>query len=401
MDKKILPLTQRERGSVLLGTILLSLLFLAILIGYSQVSTSNSEALVHQTSTQRALEYAESGANNASLWLKNPSFNLQLPINTSTTVVFGPYQNGRVETTFYRMSTDSNLVDSYTTGYYYLAKGSFVDTSTMTSQNAQIAVVNVKFRITNLAQFMFAVPGPLTITYGSNISNGIVYANDLTISTGSALPHTKIASAWYSNTVSSMAPVGVDFLGDPPAPQKLSYSPNFARLDSNVRAFYESKKSATLPDFQGVVSAASDSHVYFSSGDLHIGQGQALTVSGVYVIYATGSVYIHNDIQMADANSWIGILSEKDIHLAADIPGNTLTLNGNFVANWGFRADGPPRSASVLTINGGIVSYTAAQLSNVWAVRNYNYQTTTDSNLLMPNFSVPIEYKILKGKFDH
>jgi hypothetical protein len=154
---------------------------------------------------------------------------------------------------------------------------------------------------------------------------------------------------------------------------------------------------------QGSVSAPANSSVYFVDGDVDVdvAAGSPLSVQGVWVLYATGNINIHNNIVAADGNSWAAFLSEKDIHLTPDAP-NVLTLTGNFVANGTIVADPPvdpahPRVNATINFTGGLVGMTAISVSGVYGPNTYTFQSISNSSLVLPNFTTILQRNILTG----
>ena len=335
-------------------------------------------------------------------FLKSPALSTSLPLVNGTTTFSMPLNQGRVAVSLTRSNIDNNLVDAYATGYFYIAASSFLDP--LNQQPAQIASVYAKFQITNVAQFMLAVPGSLTLGYGTNASGGIVYASNLAFQSGSGDPTTQVSEAYYYNSVfPTSAPPFVTFSPPGSSAQQLSYPPNFANLDAGVRAQYSSKQTSNpIPspaDFEGVLTCPSDTYVIFVSSSVDFGKLGPVTVSGVCAIYATGDIYIHNNLGPApgDTTSWVALLSEGIIHLADDAP-QSLSVCGNFVTNVAFMADGAPRPTGNLIITGGIVSMQSMGVADVWqGTRTYQYASSTSPNLFLPNISNQLEYRLNSG----
>jgi len=291
-------------------------------------------------------------------------------------------------------------VDAYATGYYFIPRGDTTDP--VTGNQAQQSTINAKFRIANVSDYLLAIPGgpagPLHIAYGTNATGGILYAQDITFDKNTTIPTTRVGTVYYYGTVLPTDLSFVQFTG--PTPQKLSYRPSFAVLDPTMRAIYSSASgNLPAPALNGLVGAPT-SHVYYIDGDAQIAQGQPLTVQGVYVIYATGSAYIHNAITPADSNSWVAVLAEQNIDITNDAP-SQLTLNGTFVCNGSFLADPlagnqPHTPPDSLAIVGGIVSLGSIAVSNYYPTsRSYTYKSSSDPNLILPNLSTLLQYKIL------
>lgn len=387
-----------EKGGALIAVVMICMLLIAGMAWIYRWSWDNSLTMGRHNGGQHALEYADSGINSLTVWLKSPNLSAVLPVGSSTTLSI-PMEKGRCAISIYRQSPDSTLIDAYATGYFTLGNGTLVDPDT--NLNSQAASINAKFRISNAAEYLIGIPSTLYVSYGTNAGTGTIYAKDLIFDPPGTGPQTIVGSALYSNSVSSSVPVFVTFTKTPAAAQQLTYPPSFTALDAAMRAQYvQNSNGSVAPAFTGEVSAPV-SHIYVVNGPLDIGVGDVLTVNGVYVIYVTGQVTIHNSILLKDAQSWVAILSEQDIHLAADAP-DVLTLNGNYLMNGSLIADLPatgPRTNGVFALNGGIVSLGAISLANVFLQsRTYTYASTADPNLFLPNTTDLLQYKILMGR---
>ena len=390
-----------ERGGALIAVVMICMLLIAGMAWIYRWAWDNSITMGRHNGGQHALEYADSGINALSVLLKSPNLATLLPVGSSTTFSY-PMENGRCAMSVYRQSPDSTLIDAYATGYFTLGNGTMVDPDT--NKNSQAASINAKFRISNASEYLIGIPSTLYVSYGTNAGTGTIYAKDLIFDppgTGPTGPQTIVGSALYSNSVSSSIPTFVTFTKTPAAAQQLTYPPSFTALDAAMRALYtQSANGSVAPPFTGEVSAPA-SHIYVVNGPLHIGEGDALTVNGVFVIYVTGQVTIYNSILLKNAQSWVAILAEQDIHLAADAP-DALTLNGNYLMNGSMIADPPPtgpRANGVFTLNGGMVSLGAISLANVYLQsRTYTYASTSDPNLFLPNTTDLLQYTILMGR---
>jgi hypothetical protein len=394
-----------NRGSALVASIVVALLFLSMILWYAEWSRMLSRAEVSRMMAHNAMNYADDGINDALVRLKSPALRQWLDMGTTAAYSIDK-PSGRVDISLDRRSPDNNLVDLYATGYYYLPNGNYQDK--LTGRPAQRTVINAKFHITNVDQYLLAVPSQLPVSYGTNASAGMIYASNLQFLPclgGPCGPATQLAAAYYHQSVTpSSAPVFVQFTANPPNAQRVNYPMNFASLDPEMRNFYQAQAGGPLPaSFAGIIGAPGSSHVYFVDGDLDIAAGSSLVVNGVYVIYATGIVRIHNNILLDHAGCWTGILSEKEIHLASDAP-NNLTLNGTFISNGIFQGDplpgNLPRSNVNLAINGGIVSLVRIDIAGIWrGNRTYTYQTANTPDFPLPNLTEKLEYKILSGKY--
>jgi hypothetical protein len=389
--------SSHDRGSALITCLILGTVLISIIVWFTQIWITRSKVTVMAYGSKKAQQYADSGINLAAQFLKSPTLQTSLPLLNGTTTFSVPLNQGRVAVTLYR---DNNLVDAYATGYFYIAASKFVDP--LNSQPAQYASVYAKFQLTNVGQFMLAVPGSLTIGQGTNAAGGIVYANDLKFDGIPSGPTTTVGAAYYHNSVLPSANPSWVSMSTSPA-QQLPSPPNFASLDAGVRSLYQNlQTTAFIPTnpIVGTLACPTDTYVIFYNGNLDIGtQTQAVTVTGVCAIYATGDVTIHNNFGPAggDTSSWAAVLSEGIIHLGADTP-QPLSVSATFVTNVAFMADGTTQKTGNLTITGGIVSMQAMGVGDVWTGnRTYNYYSSPSPNLLLPNFTDQLEYRITHG----
>jgi hypothetical protein len=395
---------RQEDGSALLACMLIAIMFAASVIWYSEWSRVGARGKVHRMGTRVALDAADTGINDALIRLKSPALKNFLDIGQRASYSIA-YDRGRIDLDLVRQSPDANLVEITSTAYWWLPKGGFIDPTT--GRAAQRSIVQAKYRVTNVGQFLTAVPTNLKVGYGTSAADGMIYANQLQFqgcSAGPCLTPTTLRSAYFYESCTSTAPLFVQFTGDPKFAQRLSYPMNFATLDPNMRQFYQRLGEAIGPQIQGAIQEPLPTHVYFRDGDLDIGTAGPVTVHGLFVIYVTGRVRIHNNIFVDNADSWLGVLSEKEIHLASDAP-NNLTINGNFVCNGTFTGDplpsGVDRTDVNLLIRGGIVSLALIDIAPHWlGTRTYTYHTVDSNQFLLPNLTQPLEYKVTGGKFD-
>jgi hypothetical protein len=393
-----------RRGSALITIVVIALLFMAGITWYVRWGQIQSTTRVHRTMVRNATDFADEGINNALLRLKAPDLAQFLPINGTTSYALA-IPNGRIDLALARQSTDTAVVTIKSTAWLFLSRGGWVDP--VTNERAEMAEIEGTYRITNVGQFLIAIPSILPVSYGTNAPSGIIYASQLDFKpclSGPCNTPTQLLSAFYYDSVTpNDAPAYVQFTAAPFRAQKVSYPMSFVGLDPSVRAYYSSLATQPLPpSFDGLVDEPNPAHVYYVTGDLHIAQNSPLTVRGVYIIYVTGNVYIHDNINLSNVSSWLGVLAEGDIHLADDAP-NNLSINGTFMCNSYFKGDALPgnvnRSNVNLTINGGIVSMTNIDIATVWVgQRTYTYQVSADPHFILPNFSQTLEYKITHGK---
>jgi len=228
-------LVSSQKGSALLAVSIISFLFVALVLWASNWARDHSRTAVSLVGSQRALQYADSGVSGATLSLKLPSLAQNLAPGTSTSFSF-TMPNGRNDVALYRRSSDTSLVDCYSTGYYFIPTATLADP--ISGSAAAIAVVNAKFRIANAAEYLMAVPGTLNIAAGLNMCpgnqcSGILYGSMIQFNpaTVAGQPPAYVGTVLYATTggVSySTPPVSVTYGAGPP--QQLSYPPQFFRL---------------------------------------------------------------------------------------------------------------------------------------------------------------------------
>jgi len=72
-----------EKGSALVASIVLSMLFIAIVFWFSSWSWNNTRTDVRQLAQQHARQLADSGVSATVSWLRKPSLLTDLPPGTS------------------------------------------------------------------------------------------------------------------------------------------------------------------------------------------------------------------------------------------------------------------------------------------------------------------------------
>ncbi len=390
---------QADRGIVLIEWTIISVLIIAAIVCYANFIHVQTVGAVRSSVRAKAVQQTDSGMNHARNYLRTPQGLLQLPIASSTTLTSATVAEGRYEVSLYRTFADINLVDGYATGYYYLPGGADVDP--VTGQQAISAAANFRLRITNVSDFLLAVPGPLTVKYGSDLSSGRLYARELTLETGVTLPHTRLFKAYYFASVApSASPVNVDFMTLPAYAQQLPVAPNFPVLDANWRGQYEALADpGPFPSFSGSVGIAAPYHVYYFPGAvLQVGvPSQPLQVTGTYVVYSTGDIYIGDSVTVVPGEC-VAFLAEGSIHIRESAPDN-LVLEGNYMANNDIVADGPQRPiTSSLTIQGGLFAGKNIVLAPVYrGTRQYTYQPCGNPDLMLPTQADLSDYRVTKG----
>jgi hypothetical protein len=376
-----------ERGSAIITILLISIFVVAVLVGYSQRVQYYSRENVSHVTKQKSFDGADSGINAALFWLRSPGNLTSLQPGTLLTPgdagappeFSSATATGRYDVSVYRSLIDSSLVDASCTSYYYLARGPHIAPD---GRSAQRVIVHAKIRTRYVGDFFAAVPDVLSVSCGSVISPGTIYGKNLTFDPCPA-GQTRIGPAYFLNGYSPTPASFVTFLSTPPAPIQLVVEPNLVTPDRRLRAFYQKMAGAnTLP--AGTVLEANwpspapsnDYAVYYVPGDLHLGAGPDLIFTKKLVVYAAGSVYIHNNVRPLAGdldNNWLGIVAEGDIQIASDAP-DILALNGLFVTGGRFFCSGNARSAGRLTFNGGIVAQKGVDFASVYAQsRSYTY----------------------------
>ncbi|HVO33264.1 MAG TPA: hypothetical protein VMU17_05055 [Elusimicrobiota bacterium] len=396
---------KNEAGTALVAVMVISVLIVSSMLWWATWNRAKARVGVQQFGTQQAKQLADSGIGVAQQWLGSPTLSVSLPPQTTAPYVLMSDTTtntmGRYEVALYRTNCDASLIEAYATGYYYVGSGPYLDP--LTHQNATITVLDVKFKLLSVTQYLFAVPNNMIVDAGSNFGNGSIYGQDITFNTGAQIA---LQAAYYTDKVlPSSAPANVTFSTSCPYAQPLSYAPNFGTLTESVRNSYIAKAvNGPLPDFAagGTLGPGSgNSAVYYSSGDVSIATlGTPLVVSGVYVIYTTGNIDIGNSInpQSTNPNSdWLGLLAEKNIYVTAANT-NDLELNGTFITNWSIIGSGWTNpTAYTLATNGSMAALLNISLG--WnGPRQYQY-VPPPPTLPLPSGVDVLQYNILIGKY--
>lgn len=431
-----MTLRRNNRGSALIVSLILGVFTLSVVALYGWYSLFRSRENVTSLNRRRALDCADSGLNEAVQWLRFPASATDPVLGgTGFRTFTAPCSNGRYETVLSTRNAANNphylLADS--TGYYYDEKGPAVDPDNM--RPAQMAAVHSTILFVSVTKFFAAVNNTLTIAAGTDLTGASIYSDTLVFVGGAP---TLVGQAFYKDNVfnenggSNISNVTTDGI-TPLVPQQLSLQLTLPTANNKTRQLYTNRShigvgsycpGANCPDpspgpsfmFSIVPTPPNNSHVYYVDGNVDIGTNSTeFFVDGVYTIYATGNITIHNNIKLFNTStSWLGLVAEGTIHIATDAP-DDLTLMGNFVANGGLQALGMsyPRpfygGNCAITLNGGIIGWTAPDIANVWAspscTRTYQYPTailypaSKSPALYLPSLSNVLDYTITHGRY--
>jgi len=393
----------RLRGSALLGVIVIGVVFLSLILWYFQWSWVRGQEETRRSAGERALAYADSGLGAALENLKLPG------VHPSSWTVSGAVEDGRFEAAVQVDSTTPGLVEAFATGYYYLPKGAALDP--LTERPAQRAAVRAKIFSESVATFVAAVPGRLRIGPGVTAVGAPLYAKEIIFAPGPEPVAAQLGTVLFSRSAvredgtPDPSPSYVVFVSSPPAAQALPFPIHFPALGGALRDFYRSyatdpaSRLADGAELGGRLDAPgiSTPSVYFAEGDLHLGRGAPLVVTGIYTIYAVGNVYIHQSIVRAPG-SWVAILTEKDLHIASDAPGS-LALQGTFFVGGACRSDGPPRPGGQLNFFGSLVAGQGIDWALHWPRRSYLFLPPPPTGIELPSFTQMLEYDVVQGRY--
>jgi len=393
-------LTRRE-GSVLIACILIAMLILAAIVQYVAWVNQSTRADIHRIATQRALTNADSGVQAAVQFLRTPQ---AAQLHPGVSLTRSSIDEG---TTFYltmtRRVTDTSLVDVYATGYFQLAGGS---PSPGGMQGPQ-AVIYALIQLRTVGDYFAASPGALEISYGSDISSGVVYGRDLTFDSGWGDPRTVVKAASYFDSINPPNYADYVTFRDPGQPLQLASEPVLPAMDLGMRNNYLNMAgSSILP--AGTVLAGSVNppagniyNVYWSPGDITLGAvGSSCTLTGSFLVYSEGDIYIANTVNsQLNGSGWPALMAEGNIYVAASAP-DDLAINATMVTNGTIKALGPPRTNGSLSVTGGMVAGGGFSFANVYMLkRTYTYQAP-DPTLPLPFSTNVILYKVLSGKYN-
>lgn len=392
----------KKNGNILIAFTIITFLVLAAMVEFCSWVQQLTRANVHRLATQKALTNADTGIQSALEFLRTPqAAELKPGIPWALTSI----EQG---TTFYvdliRRASDTSLVDVYATGYYQLNDGSY--SSAFNTAGKQAAVYAL-IQLSNAGDFFAATPGSLEISYGSNISSGSVYANNLTFDSGNGNPQTVVKSASYYNSINPWNYASfVTFLNSG-QPVQLTSQPQLPTLDASMSNNYQQMAGPdVLPagtTLSGLVSppVGNPYNVFFSPGDITLGApGANCTLTGSFLIYSQGNIYIANNLNTEDGTTaWPALMAEGNIYVASTAP-DTLNVYATMVTNGQFEALGNPRPNGTLNFTGGIVTGGGIALGNIYTLnRNYVYQAP-DPTLPLPFATQIISYKVQSGSFN-
>ncbi len=388
-----------HRGGALIATIIISMLLLSVSVWYFSWTWSQSQETTHSRATQRAQEYAESGLETAQEQLMMPNGAQKINLEKGSEVT----GHGRFE---YALASDTNTpqqIDAYSTGYYDFPRGSEEDP--VTHHRAQRAMIHAQYYVDRIDKLMVAVPGKLRVNPGT-VAGGAIYAADLVFVKGSEDNPTQVAGAAYSHSITrddgtvDPAPPYVKFLS---TAARLGFPIRFPQLSSNVRNFYHSyatTHSSQLDDgssLDGLVDVPDnpDVPVYFCNGDLHVSKSSILIPKGLFIVYITGVLHIHNTVMSEDG--WVVFLAEKGIQIEKDTP-NNLILHGTYLTN-GAIVSIPQHRMGNLIVNGSLMAGQGIDLAVGWDGHRTYYYRQAFPALPLPHLIERMKYEVLQGKY--
>jgi hypothetical protein len=396
-----------RRGSALITVLIVASLVAAAALAHHGILQQNAKRSVSRTDTGKALSYAEAGMATVMdrLRLPAPQENFTAP---STLQLSGNMPNGRYDTSALRDPYDASLVRLFSTGYCYLDRGNAVDPTN--GKRAQIAVIRASARIRSAAAFFAAVPGTLQIGYGADLSSASIYGAELHFDPpdGVTAEQTSVYQAFYSDSVMPEAPSYVTFTGPAPALKRLPIEPNLIPINSQLRTLYTawaaSDRLSPGASLTGSLGAPSNSYgVYYCPGDLFLAgtssQSQSLDVNGSVLIYVAGTVTIAGSVRAANSNSWLAVIAENSIRLAAVAP-TTMELEGTYLSGQAFLAEPAPagRAGGKLTFTGGFQAQEGINFSGGWPKRIYIFKAAP-SKMLLPFFLGVEDYQVERGAY--
>jgi hypothetical protein len=393
-----------EGGTVLIVILVISLLLIVGMQWYSRVIRQMTREEVQGIVSQRAFDLADSGVYSALHMLRTPGdanllksgtwlngTDAGAPVDLSSATA-----TGRYDVSLYRSMDDSSLVDAISTGYYYIPTGSYM----INGRRAHRAVVRAKIRVRYVGDFFAAIPDNLTVGYGTDISGGDIYGKSITFQAPDGIsPHTKVRTAYYLNGYSPMPAPFVTFFSTPPVPVQLTSDPNLVSPDATMTESYRTMAGnggllAKGVHLSGVFPSSpptSPYKVYFCPGDIYLGApGFPLQINDMVVIYATGTVYIENNItQTGGGNRWLGMISVGDIHITALPAGapDNLSIIGTYVTGGRFVADGGARSSGNLTFTGGFTAKVGVDFAGVYRASRVYAFAAADKSMALPYFT--------------
>jgi hypothetical protein len=405
-----------ERGSALMMVLVTTMLVLAFIVAFERWTGQHMRQAVHRNGAERAVLCAQQKTDQVKEALRDPTVwntpslafpNGLLPgaIGTTPNTQCAP-DPAWAQSTVSRDVSDSSLVDIYTTAYFEIANGNFVNFY-HNNLPASMAVVESKIRARSVGEFFAAVPTLLQVSAGLDLRNASVYARDLVFQAQTGAPLTQVKNAYYFNSV-RFVPGTVSFTNAGAAPIHLKSEPNIAMLDSALRNMYlqwaQSQSPADVlasPTLTALPTPANSYGVLFYTGNLDLGPPNGtLATSNQIVLYVAGNVTIHSSIVPA-GSGWLAVVAEGDIVLAADVPVNA-TLQGTFVTARSLYAN-PPQRVGTLNFIGGFDAQLGASLTPGWKTRNYTYSPPPAAAgrgaILLPFFTSVEQYRVVQGKF--
>jgi hypothetical protein len=395
-----------ERGSMLLACLVIAAAILAGMVTFAQTLKLATRSNATKINSQRAYYNAESGLYAALDWVKGP--NSASVDSTSERQPLTPMAGADYQVTFMRDGVDPEIIHIVSTGTHRTPTGVHVDANGRYHE----AVIRATVRVQFAGDFFAAVPGRLTIAYGSEVSTGKVYGRTIEFLPGPNDPtnETKVEAAFYYDDVrddvgTNERPEYVTFTGPIDHAQKQPSEvrvPHVGALDS----YYEAMANANtppcvLPTVAGVATLegrwtppVNTNSVCYVDGDLVIGNASALEVDGLASVYVTGTVHIRNNVE-APTGNWLAIMARNDIVVDRQAP-NDLNLNMTAITDGAIRAEGNTRRNGNLRFNGGMIAQNGISLHQFQQSREYTF-FGAPSSLNLPYLVQLKSWKVVRG----
>jgi hypothetical protein len=391
-----------QRGNILIAVLLVTFMLMAMIVQYSNWVMRTTKDNVRHLAGQHAMVNADSGVQLALQFLRTPKASQLVPGEPFALASITAGTTNYITLT--RGVADHGLIDLYSTGYYQLAgSGQVADPY---GTKSQLATVHAQVHLHNVGDYFAATPGSLEVTYGSNISSGMIYGKDIIFGTGSTNPRTQLKAAAYFNSIQPSDFANYVTFLDANQPVQMYNEPNLPTLDASMRNLYQNMAGTDVLAAGAVLSGSLDGpagnpyHVLFSPGDVTLGaNGSSCTLNSSFLIYSQGNIYIANTIKgTSNIAAQAALMAEGNIYITASAP-DTLSIGATMVTNGQLKALGPARAGGKLTINGGVVAGGGIAVGDVYAQsRNYTYQGP-DPTLPLPFTTEVTLYKVTRGKF--
>lgn len=398
-----------ERGGALVATLVLSVLLLGVLVWYLSQASLTAKLQTHEHATEYALHYAESALDLAEQALQFPH------VLSSTGSFRGSHvmPHGRSAYTLTRMASINDLnddpfkpilVEVTATGYSYYEKGQVNDPDT--GRRAQTAVLLSKLLFWPVGVFPLASPGRLTLSEGTSVLFGPLYARDLIFVKDSEPPalHGVVEGALFGDTITGGE------TNPSTTAQKISEIPHFAALGGKVRAYYEHLatndesrlKHETKLDGRIELPRNNPFPIYYCDGDLTLGHSTPFEPASPVILYVKGNLFIQRSM-LGLGNSWAAFLVEKDIVLEPTDATTAMTLRGNFIVNGQVQWKGskPDPRAFTVSFTGSLLSGRGFDPIMTGLPKKFMRWQVDNALLPLPRFTQRLETRLITGKFRH